>query len=218
MLHFAKEGNQRRATKTKRHTMPLHTTYLFDFSSRLLAFTLLCIILTACDTSNPNTQPQVQAPIPPTKYIGEFSRIPGTLFLRAPIVETSTGTSGFSLSSPSYTSEFAHNYIYLNTQTEQTLQLLPDNTMVILENTGFPERQQDSTDGWVIEWFLYSIVKADTNNDDRLNNNDTKTLAISDSGGRGYTELIDGVVEVHGHTLRDPQTLLVIYRKDGKLF
>lgn len=81
-----------------------------------------------------------------------------------------------------------------------------------------PEQPKDESAPWIIQWFLYSIVKGDTDHDRRLTDKDTKTIALSDSGGHGYTELIDGVSQIHGYTLRDPETLMLIYRKDGALF
>ncbi|MCG8346615.1 MAG: hypothetical protein MI924_02400 [Chloroflexales bacterium] len=197
-------------------TLPLRSRALFLrlFGIFLfVAFTTACSEITSTPTPAPNTQTQAQG----AKRIGDFSRILGTVYLRAPILERPNRTSGFLTSSSGYSPERIHNFIYLDTQTEQTLQLLPDNNAIILDHTSFPEPIQDQTKERVITWFLYRVVKNDTNQDNRLSEADTQVLAVSDAGGQDYTELIDGVEGIHGHTLRDPETLLVIYRKDGAL-
>ena len=163
-----------------------------------------------------NAQPAVAEAT--TKIIGTFSTISGTPYLRAPLIEVAERSSGFSLSSSTYSAPQASNYVYLNLETEQTQQLLPDNDAIILENIALPEPSSNDTSDWVIEWFLYRIVKEDSNDDDRFSEEDLQIIALSDAGGQGYTELIDGVNQLHGRALRDPQTLLVIYRKDNALW
>lgn len=119
---------------------------------------------------------------------------------------------GFSLSSSSYSSDEAANYVYLDRRDETFVQLLPTNDQRVLFRRGFstPEDEQAP-----VAWFLYGVVAADQNGDERLDWDDGVTLAASDVSGVGYTVLITNVTDLYGATLRDPQTLLVIYRREG---
>jgi hypothetical protein len=70
----------------------------------------------------------------------------------------------------------------------------------------------------VVAWWLYTLVKADTTKDGQLSSADQKTLAISDVGGKGYTELVSGVDQVLGDAYKDGDILLLIYRTGDKNF
>jgi hypothetical protein len=155
------------------------------------------------------------------KVVGAFDRITDTDYLVAPIeadTEQERSSFSFNLSSGSgYNAPGIYNYVFVNRLDETVQQLIPTNDFVILQQTGFPERwgTVGERDFPPLAWFLYSVVKADTNGDKELARGDRFTLVVADVGGRGYTELIDDVEAVLGATLRDPRTLVVIYRAKG---
>jgi hypothetical protein len=197
-----------------------HPTSSHPLRTLLLALALLLALgLAAC--SSPGTGPATASqptPTPaPTKVLGAFAPIHGTDYLVAPIVRDATAREegGFSLSSPGYTPATTHNLIFVNQRDETIRQLLPTNDQVLVYRESFPEQREDDEEPLPITWFLYGIVAADTNGDEQLDQGDRQTLAISDAGGVGYTEVLSDVEIVLGTTLRDPSTLLVIVRQGG---
>lgn len=190
--------------------------------SRATLITLALIAtlcLSACAT--PGTTPSdAPAPTPTSapKALGAFDPIHGTDYLVAPIVRDAAAreTSGFSFSSsPGYTPATTHNLVFLNQRDERIRQLLPTNDQVFVYRESFPEQRDEDEDPPPIAWFLYGIVAVDSNDDSQLDQEDHQTLAISDAGGVGYTEVLTDVETVLGTTLRDPDTLLVIVRQGG---
>jgi hypothetical protein len=109
-----------------------------------------------------------------------------------------------------------HNYVFFNKVDESSHRLLPVNDYLITTTTSLPEGRQSQKETAAVQWFLYFLVKDDTDGDKGLTNKDQATLAVSDSGGIGCTEIIQNIEQVYGHTLRDASTLLVIYRSGGK--
>lgn len=185
----------------------------------LLALLTLLIALAGCTmrSANPNVAPEAEAPPPPAKALGAFTPVRGTDYLVAPIVRDAAAreTSGFSFSSPGYTPATTHNLVFLNQRDETIRLLLSANDQVILYQRTFPEPREEEEAPPPVAWLLYGVVAADTNGDGQLDREDHQTLAISDAGGIGYTEVLADVEEILGTTLRDPNTLLVIVRQGG---
>jgi hypothetical protein len=110
-----------------------------------------------------------------------------------------------------------HNYVFLNTADESTHQLLPTHDYLITNAIRLPEERPPQHEPGV-QWFLYFLIKDDTDGDKKLTYKDRRTLAVSDSGGWGYTEVIQEVEQVYGQTLRDPNTLLIVFKKASKRY
>lgn len=197
--------------------MRSHPSSPHPLRAALLAL-VLTLGLAAC--ASPGTNPAAgppPTPTPaPTKALGGFAPIRGTDYLVAPILRdvTARASSGFSMSSPGYTPETTHNLIFLNQRDETIRQLLPTNDQVFVYRESFPEQRDEDEEAVPIAWFLYGVVAADTNDDGQLDQGDRLTLAVSDVGGQGYTEVLADVETVLGTTQRDPNTLLVIVRQD----
>ncbi|MBW4551896.1 MAG: hypothetical protein KME35_12420 [Aphanocapsa sp. GSE-SYN-MK-11-07L] len=158
----------------------------------------------------------------PEKTVGNFVAIENTNFLVAPIQEKlDRERTSFSLdiSSRGYNSADVYNYVFFDRQSQSVQRLIPTNEFVILQQQGLPERAivPPSKSLLPLAWFLYSIIKTDTNQDQKLALGDRLTLAVSDVGGRGYTELISDVDQLLAATLRDSATLVVIYRSQAGL-
>jgi hypothetical protein len=189
--------------------------------SLLLPLCLLVLFLSGCGNlaANPGANPSGQTPPATDKWLGGFSRVPGTRFLYAQI--SSTKDPGlFSLSS-GYDTNSTHNFVFFDPTTTQVTRLLPNNDQAILSTTSLPESENSTAMNPAplqVQWFLYSIAKQDTNNDQKLTNADHKVLAIADAGGQKYTELIDQVDQLYGQTLSATNTLHLIYRKTGRLW
>jgi hypothetical protein len=69
-----------------------------------------------------------------------------------------------------------------------------------------------------LKWWLYYVVKADTNGDKQLSGQDQFTLAMSDLGGQNYTELIPVVDEALGQFMKSETILLFFYRLGEKKY
>jgi hypothetical protein len=188
----------------------------------LLCLCLLSLsLLTSCGrpTITPvgtGTQPATAAE--QNKSLGNFSSVPGTRFLSAPI-SNSSDTGSSSLSYSDYGNRNVNNLVFFDPTTSRVTQLLPNNQAQIALTVTLPEvtAAGSSEPPKQVNWFLYGIIKTDTNNDQKLTNADQMVLAITDAGGQGYTELIDKVDQFYGQTLNDANTMILIYSKEGKL-
>jgi hypothetical protein len=190
----------------------------------VLSLCLLCLtLLTSCSrapdiVNDTGTQPATATD--QSKRLGNFSRVPGTRFLYAQISK-SGDTSLLSVSSDNYSSRSViNNLVFFDPTTSRVTRLLPTNDTQLVTTVTLPESVtlDNSTSPQQVGWFLYAVVKGDSNKDNKLNQKDQMVLAVTDAGGQGYTELFDQVDELYGHTLNDPNTMTVIYRKQGKVW
>lgn len=170
-----------------------------------------------------------QAPKPVEKTLSTFNPIQGTDYLMAGIVpvevtrESSNpfewiNSSGYS----SYSTYATFNYVFFNTQTEEYRRLLPDNNSVIIQTAGFPQPAYDSDDpdkpATVIEFWIFNVVKADSNADGYFDYRDKITVGIADVSGMGFTELIQNVDAIQSQYYKDPSSFFVIYNVNDKNF
>ncbi len=174
---------------------------------------LVCIIMmgVACQSSQKNDSPEVTRSKPDAKrLLGYFKPVEGTRYLIAPV----TSRSGYEYRYDS--NKDAHNYVFFNTADESILTLLPSNDYLFVETLSLPEKREGDKEAHTVRWFLYGIVRADTNGDKELNYKDQRSLSVSDAGGVGFKEIITDVEQVYGQALADGETLIVIYRKGSK--
>jgi len=162
----------------------------------------------------------------PDKVIGGFTSIDGTDIQIAPI--TDTGSSSFNLlemlESSRYYSSYSgysiYNYVFFDTRSETVHALLSDNSARITRIDGYPEPDytlpvEERTS---VRWWMFVLVKHDTNDDNVLDEEDRQTIAVSDVNGNGYIELIKDVDEVLTTVFKDVEMLLVIYHANEKYF
>ena len=195
-------------------------------------FIALALILTACVPTFVDRSPSQGSEPPPTlqpvqKILSSFNPIKGTNYLMAGIVaipgerESSfnplewINSSGYS----SYSSN-TYNYVFFNLATEQYHRLLPSNEYVIYQTSGFPTLQYDPANpdqpAPTVEWWVYSVIKKDTDGSGYLDYKDDLTIALSDVGGNGYTELIENVDAILSQVYKDSSALFIIYNADEK--
>jgi hypothetical protein len=146
--------------------------------------------------------------------LGDFKPVEGTSYLMASIYSEAKIESSFKSGSHNN----MHNQYFLNTQDESARQLLPTNDFVIENTFRFPEENQNAKEPVAVKWFLYHVIKDDTDGDAKLTHKDNRVLAISDSSGARCVELIKDVEHVYGHLLSDPDTLLIAYRSGSKKY
>jgi hypothetical protein len=193
---------------------------------------VLGLILTACIPSFIDGNPPANSEPAPTlqpleKILSSFNPIKGTNYLMAGIISAPVeresslnplewiNSSGYS----SYSSG-TYNYVFFNLDTEQYNRLLPTNEYAIYQTSGFPALQYDPANPDqptpTVEWWVYSVIKKDTNNDGYLGYEDKLTIGVSDVGGNGYTELIENVDGVLAQIYKDSSAMFIIYSADEK--
>src|SRR5437868_14452640 len=148
--------------RTAKHALPL------------IALTI-AIISVGCQkpqTTAPDKTIRANADV--KRSLGSFKPVNGGSYLMAPI-ESET-ESGYSSKS---SSRNIHNYVFFNTANESVHPLMPTNDYWIIETISFPEARESSQKNEPVQWFLYSIVKEDTDGDKRLTYKDNRTLAVS---------------------------------------
>jgi hypothetical protein len=187
----------------------------------LILFSLLCLtLLTSCSevrqvvnpsgaqTTANNSQDNQQ-----NKSLGTFSPVPGTRYLNAQITEAQDSSIRYS---SDYKGSVIYNLVYFDPASARMTRLLPSNDFRVIATIYLPT-SETTQPPQLVSWALYSIVKRDSNNDRTLNEKDERTLAMTDAGGQGYTELIENIKELYGHTMTDTNSLTVIYLKGGRL-
>lgn len=186
---------------------------------------LLAILLAACSgmvgRSGNKEIGASGTPIANPKILGSFYPIHGTHYQLASIISSGDGESSYDFSQLFSRGRFdysVYNYVFLDTQSESVYALLPNNEDSILSIQGYPVPDANATPTIPVAWWFYTLAKDDTNQDEKLTLADEKTLAISDVGGKGYTELVSGVDQVLGDVYKDGNILLLIYRAKGKNF
>lgn len=192
----------------------------------ILTLGLLAVFLTACSglvgrSAKPTEGDATLVPV--KKTLGAFYPIAGTHYQMAAISADTDGSGGRFDLSELFTSRLynygAYNYVFLDVDAEKVRALLPNNESVILSIQGYPT-PPDSTDlpQIPVSWWLYTVVKKDTDQNGQFTSTDLKTLSISDVGGNGYTELISDVEWVLGNIYKTGDKLLIIYRSKDKNF
>lgn len=166
-------------------------------------------------------------PQPVEKVLSVFSPIEGTNYLMARISadpqsrERSSNPLTWIESGYSSSSYDTYNFVFFDLDTETYHRLLPTNETVILQITGFPVTPYDPSNpdqpSLPIEWWLYTMVKRDTDQNGRLDYEDNQTLGVSDVGGNGNTDVIADVDNVLGSIYKNG-TLFVIYNSGAKNF
>jgi hypothetical protein len=153
---------------------------------------------------------------PAKKELSSFSQITGTKILVAGVYQGENNSGlDFSLSSGREYSYNVYNYVFFDMDSEQFHALLPANDYAILNKIGLPASENGTGP---MKWWLYYVVKADTNQDKQLSSQDKFTVSISDVSGNGYVELIPDVDEALGQFMKSDTLLLFFYRQNDKKY
>lgn len=174
------------------------------------------ISFVGCDSKPVSTTPVTRANPKAERELGFFSKVEGTTYLLAGIFAKEEGGFLRKIESGGYGSDSGYssavnNYVFFNTADDSTHRLIPHNDSLILRAQRFPEKDK-------VDWFVYNVVKSDTNDDKELSSKDRFTIAISDGGGNGYVELLPNIETRLGDSMTDANTLLILYIKDSKKY
>lgn len=114
----------------------------------------------------------------------------------------------------SKSSNSTRNYLFINTESNSNKWLF-DHTNYLIESTN-QLRMGDYTSKEPVLAILYTLVKLDSNTDNRLTPSDLTTVSISKPNGSGYKEILTDVEQVIGNTLLSETELFIIYQLNGK--
>ncbi len=115
------------------------------------------------------------------------------------------------------TSSYTVNYAFFDiTSLESYWLFYHRNFLIISMRELYTGSQKENNK--VVDAYIYSLVKEDTNNDGKLTSSDNITVAISDPRGKSYTELLPSVRELMGFTKtrRNGREVLALTYKDNE--
>jgi hypothetical protein len=183
------------------------------------------ILGAACGRLTQSINPVKSTPQLTEKHLSAFQPIEGTDYMIANIsgnpAEERSASSPFSWIERGYSGYSGYeiyNYVFFGRETETFNRLLPTNEYVVLQIIGFPSgaATDKPEDFESVRWWLYVLAKADTDKNGILDYQDKLTIGVTDVGGNSPTEVIPDVDNVLGHTLKDDNTLFVIYHSLDK--
>ncbi len=141
--------------------------------------------------------------------LGQFQEIEGTPYIMAPVNSQLNSRQDYDENQ----ALTIHNYLFVNVNDKSIQQLVPKNNFLFVNAQQVVlERRNDK----IVRGIWYKVVKADSNNDKRLDNKDKITIAVSDVSGSDYTEVIDKVDRFLGSHQKNSTSLLVFYELDGR--
>lgn len=140
--------------------------------------------------------------------LGNFQELEGTPYLMAPVNSQENYSQNYDKKASSI-----RNYLFVNADDKSVQRLVRRNEFLFLNAQEVVLKR--STDE-IVRGMWYEVVKADSNNNKRLDDKDKKTIAISDVSGSDYTEVIDEVDRLLGSHQKNSTTLLVFYELDGR--
>jgi hypothetical protein len=142
--------------------------------------------------------------------LGYMTRIDGSPYVMIPLYsDQDDNESSYSKSSTS-----ARNYLFINSQDNTKNWLFKTNKYVITDTELLSEKDYDAADRKV-RAILFRIIKADSNNDQRLTDDDLQSFGLSMPDGLGYTEILSDIDLFVGSRLIDEETLLIVFQRSG---
>ena len=141
--------------------------------------------------------------------LGNFQELEGTSYLFAPVNSQANPRKNYYDQKALRT----HNYLFLNVNDKSARRLVPGNDFLFLNAQKVVLQRRDDK---IVRGMWYEVVKADSNGDRRLDDEDKKAIAVSDVTGSDYTEVIDEVDRLLGSHQKNSTTLLVFYEFDGR--
>ena len=141
--------------------------------------------------------------------LGSFRELEGTPYLMAPVNSQENSRQSY------YDKNAlrAYNYLFFNTNDKSAQRLVPGNKFLFSNAQEVVLQRRDDK---IVTGMWYEVVKADSNNDGRLDEQDSKTIAVSDVSGSDYTEVIDQIDRLLGSHQKNSRTLLVFYEFDNR--
>jgi hypothetical protein len=154
---------------------------------------------------------------PARKELSSFSQVIGTQILVA-VIYGGEDLSGLEFSLNSSSRDYpvsVHNYIFFDMDSEQFRTLLPTNDYTVLNKSGIPYADSATNP---VKWWLYSVIKSDTNKDKMISEKDKFALAMSDVDGQNYVELIPDIDQALGQFMKSDTLIFYFYKQNDKKY
>lgn len=197
----------------------------------LACLSAIALLLQACQGTSSINEMSAKADAPSKLTIDQFRSIFGTKYLMASgyiLVESERYFSSYEGKSAK-----AFNYVFMNPNDLTSQWLLPHSNYFFVDAQELPlwkdeggqnknccQPQQSLKSEAPLrpptQLLLYTLVKANTNDNKILDRNDRKTIAISDVSGGNYTELVQDVDSIVHQQMYSPDEFLVVYLSHGK--
>jgi hypothetical protein len=148
--------------------------------------------------------------------VNNFQRIRGTRYLKAEITQEQS-SRGLSSSS---SGRMTRNLVFLDGDSLDSHKLFEQNSNLIVSSTEYPTSEK-ATDPATknletgTQWLVYEVIKSDTNGNGQIDFQDQITVAFSDGGGVGYTEVLSGLDQVLSISMSTSGRLVVVYARSG---
>jgi hypothetical protein len=193
----------------------------------ILSISLPIIVLTGCLASPKQAAKEGTPPVTVAeaqkaldkRSLAPFTILEGTPYKVGAVVESEGKDRGFLSGSSSYkgdtySSSKQFNYIFLNTQTKESVKLLPksDSLFTRLEKIGKKNPKGEFTK---IDAIWYQVVKDGSK---KLEERPKSTIATSTVSGTNYTELIPQVDRVLNTFQSGATKILMVYELNKKYF
>jgi hypothetical protein len=169
------------------------------------------------DVVNVSKNPANQDPVKAKTEVGTFTTVAGTVFVKAPLYLIQE----YEYLSGSKESNSIQNYVFFDTTKKTSTWLRPENKGLILSKNAFPELIDSTFEAGKAPTtaYVYLLAEQDTNNDQRIDRDDQKKIAISDPSGGRFKVLIEQVDRFNGVTAIKDQAdrISVLYVANQKL-
>jgi hypothetical protein len=143
-----------------------------------------------------------------------FHRINGTDVMTADISERQASIGPYERAS----NEKVKNVIFISTKENKAHLLFPHSNYLILSSgTVTIGGRFGDNEGEAARAFIYQFIKADTNKDQELNEEDSQTMGLAYADGSGGVEILNGFDHLISSDAIDASTLSIIYQKGDKV-
>ena len=117
----------------------------------------------------------------------------------------------------SKSSNSTRNYLFIDTRTNSKKWLF-EHTNYLIEEASHLRIGDDFNLKKPVLAILYTLVKLDSNNDNRLTPSDKITIAISKPDGSGYKEILTNIEQVIDSQVLSENELFIMFQSNGKYF
>ncbi len=159
------------------------------------------------------TAPSGQKPINESLSLGLMYTVKGHPTLYFPLRGEQSMRSGLGSYSSGDTRS-TRNILFYDLKDDRSHWLLPSHDTLILDYSLYPTNYDN--DGPPVKVILYELIYQDSDANNRLNDQDKITLALSTPQGRQLTSIIEDIDWISGKQLYDDSTLIVTYRRGEK--
>lgn len=198
----------------------LNFRYLWIFAAGLFMALFLVAIFQNV-TKIEEAKEQASVPMPSqdgsnTKAeVGDFIQIEGTDIFRSELYVVEDNQSIASYKG----NRSVQNYIFFDSIKQSFYLLKPNNEGVLLSVINLTEANNSKVEPQKIlpMGFAYLVADRDTNNDQRINQDDLKKIAISDQSGLRFKVLIEQVDRFNGASIIKNNRVFLFYLSANKL-